>query len=193
MGELVGTKKTGSLEPQLYLTKNELESGQSNWKDHASPKIIIAPGGSFSEKCWPIESYKELVELLCRSNIQIILLGGNDDVQLGKKLELLSANIINLIGKKTLRESCSIVATSDLIISNSSFLMHVAAAYDIPNYVLLGDWYNSAELHKKQWGHSNTYIFGRETDKNFHNLIYPEDIFQKLDKHFNLNTINITK
>ena len=31
--------------------------------------------------------------------------------------------------------------------------MHLAGAFKIPSLTLLGDWYDSADLHHKQWGY----------------------------------------
>jgi len=53
--------------------------------------------------------------------------------------------------------------------------MHVAAAFDIPNLVLLGPWYDSPKLHVQQWGHPLTQILGRELDDGRHQLTSPQD------------------
>ena len=49
--------------------------------------------------------------------------------------------------------------------------MHLAGAFKIPSLTLLGEWYNSAALHKKQWGYPEGIILGKEI-KAFRNQIF---------------------
>ena len=40
--------------------------------------------------------------------------------------------------------------------------MHLAGAFKIPSLTLLGDWYDSANLHHKQWGYPEGIVSGKE-------------------------------
>ena len=63
----------------------------------------------------------------------IIVLGSNKESKLaGKIIDLISekSNIINLTGKTTLNQLISIINHSQLLISNESMAVHLAAALD---------------------------------------------------------------
>ena len=174
--------------PKIYLTDQEIRNAENQWK-RDQYRVIIAPGGSFSEKCWPIESFLTLAEKIIKlNNIQIIVAGGTDDQNVCKKICDKVKLCKNLCHKTTLRETFSIVATSDILISNSSVLMHVAGAFGINNLVLLGSWYDSAKLHHKQWGYKNTKIIGKESDENILDLCTPMKALEIVKQFQSLTT-----
>jgi hypothetical protein len=42
--------------------------------------------------------------------------------------------------------------------------MHFAGAFKIPSITLLGNHYESASLHRKQWGYPESVVLGKETN-----------------------------
>jgi ADP-heptose:LPS heptosyltransferase len=54
------------------------------------------------------------------------------------------------------------VSLADFVVCNTSLSMHLAGAFKIPALTLLGEWYDSAELHQKQWGYPESTIKGKE-------------------------------
>ena len=54
------------------------------------------------------------------------------------------------------------VSVADFVVCNTSLCMHLAGAFKIPSLILLGKWYDSAELHQKQWGYPESTIKGKE-------------------------------
>ena len=61
-------------------------------------------------------------------------------------------------------------------------MMHCAAAFEVPSLVLLGEWYDSTELHKKQWGHNSTLLLGKEVDKGKTKIASPDEVMLMLQK-----------
>src|SRR5205807_10363620 len=62
-----------------------------------------------------------------------------------------------------LREVFALVAASDLVLCNSSMLLHVAGAFAKPAVVLLGRAFPSASQHQDQWGYPGvSRCLGRE-------------------------------
>ena len=60
----------------------------------------------------------------------------------------------------------AVISRADLVICNSSFAMHAAAATGVRAIVLLGDQYESARAHAAQWGHGDlTTILGRDDER----------------------------
>lgn len=100
--------------------------------------VTIAIGAQFETKQIPVSKLKEIISKI---EIPIVLLGGKMDVQKADKLiELLpEKNIKNTCGKYSLIESASIVKNSKLLITGDTGLMHIAACFDIPIYVIWGN------------------------------------------------------
>jgi heptosyltransferase-2 len=168
--ELLGATELPECRPQIFLSASEIEAGQRRWsmKTRSTEKrIVIGPGGGFPEKCWPLENYAELVRMLTEiGNLEVIIIGGKQDREAGKQLANLSPLVKSLAGDLTLRESFALVAAADLVICNSSMLMHAAAAFSIPTVVLLGDCFSSTKQHTAQWGYEGVcHIFGKEGDR----------------------------
>ncbi|MBE9224278.1 glycosyltransferase family 9 protein [Phormidium sp. LEGE 05292] len=168
--ELLGATELPECRPQIFLSASELEAGQRRWSIKirlTEKRIVIGPGGGFAEKCWPLENYADLVKMLREiSNLEVIIIGGKQDREAGKQLAALSPSVKSLAGDLTLRESFALVAAADLVISNSSMLMHAAAAFSIPTVVLLGDCFTSTKQHAAQWGYPGIcQILGKESDR----------------------------
>ncbi|MFB2898163.1 glycosyltransferase family 9 protein [Aerosakkonemataceae cyanobacterium BLCC-F50] len=168
--ELLGATELPECRPQIFLSPSEIEAGQRRWsiKTRSTEKrIVIGPGGGFPEKCWPLENYAELVKMLTEiGNLEVIIIGGKQDREAGKQLANLSPLVKSLAGDLTLRESFALVADADLVICNSSMLMHAAAAFSIPTVVLLGECFTSTKQHAAQWGYEGIcHIFGKEGDR----------------------------
>ena len=179
--ELLGMAETDLPEnkPKLHLTQAELEVGSRHWKARPySQKIVISTGAGFPEKCWPVENFKQLAARLTkRDHTDLLFLGAKKDAPEGDELARSAPGLRNLAGQTTLRETLAIVANADFVVCNTTMFMHVAAAFEIPTLVLLGPWYDSAQLHRDQWGHPNCTIRGREVSQNQHGLATVEEAF----------------
>lgn len=170
--ELLGATELPECRPQIFLSATERQEGESRWSprresSNERPKrIVIGPGGGFAEKCWPGENYADLVKMLTESaNLEVMIVGGKQDREVGEQLKVCSGCVRNLAGELTLRETFALVAATDLVVCNSSMLMHAAAAFSIPTVVLLGQCLTSRKQHAAQWGYEgNCYIFGKESD-----------------------------
>jgi len=125
--------------------------------------VVIAPGGGFPEKCWPVENYVELARRL--AGVKIILIGGENDRASAARIAAANPGVKDLSGKLSLRETFDIIAQSSLVICNSSMAMHAAAAFRKPCMVLLGDWFPSAGAHAAQWGYPETKVLGKEAGR----------------------------
>ena len=149
--------------PTIFLTKDETANAASSWgeRSESTKRIILAPGGGFPEKCWGDKNFNELTNLLLKNmNYQLCILGSKDDKNRISVKD--SPQLTNLCGKLSLRQSAAMVSLSDFVICNSSLCMHLAGAFKIPALTLLGEWYDSAELHQKQWGYPESTIKGKE-------------------------------
>jgi len=103
--------------------------------------IVVAPGGNWDPKIWPIESFNKLFKILfnIKNNIIIILIGSKKEKEKIKKLTLGidHKKIIDLMGE-SITQTHSFIKKSNLFIGNDSGLMHLAAASKIPTIGLFG-------------------------------------------------------
>jgi ADP-heptose:LPS heptosyltransferase len=69
----------------------------------------------------------------------------------------------------------AMISRADVVVSNSSFAMHAAAATGVHAIVLLGEEYESARAHAAQWGHDElTTVLGRDDDRP--NIFEPAEV-----------------
>ena len=69
---------------------------------------------------------------------------------------------------------------SDFVITNSSLSMHLAGAFKIPSLTLLGECYESANLHKTQWGYPEGQVLGKEKKIGKNRIASIDEVFKKV-------------
>ena len=155
--------------PTIFLKINEVDYAETIWGKRSENKrrIILAPGGGFSEKCWGDHNFSHLTYLLLKNkNYQLYIIGSKEDKN--RILANDSTKLTNFCGELSLRQSAAMVSLADFVVCNTSFCMHLAGAFRVPSLTLLGEWYDSAELHQKQWGYPESTVKGKEL-KSFRN------------------------
>ena len=160
---LMDTKVEIDPRPTIYLTKNEVAEAEVAWgkKSESTKRIIIAPGGGFPEKCWGDQNFTELTNILLKDeNYKICIIGSKEDKNRISSND--SSQLTNFCEKLSIRQSAAMVSVADFVVCNTSLCMHLAGAFKIPSLILLGKWYDSAELHQKQWGYPESTIKGKE-------------------------------
>ena len=153
--------------PTIFLSRDETSEAKNSWGERSSSpqRIVLAPGGGFPEKCWGDQNFSHLTNLLLKNkNYQICIIGSEEDKNRISTND--SFQLTNLCGKLSLRQSAAIVSVADFVVCNTSLCMHLAGAFKIPALTLLGEWYDSAELHQKQWGYPESTIKGKELNQN---------------------------
>jgi len=160
---LMNAEVTIEPRPTIFLTENEVTEAEASWgkKSESKKRIVLAPGGGFPEKCWGDQNFSHLINLLLKNkNYHLCIIGSKEDEKRISAND--SSQLTNLCGKLSLRQSAAMVSLSDFVICNSSLCMHLAGAFRIPSLTLLGEWYDSAQLHQKQWGYPESTVRGKE-------------------------------
>ena len=105
------------------------------------PLVGISPGATFGDaKRWLPDHYAALCRRLQRAfGAQILLFGAPAEAPIGERIVAdLAQDCVNLCGKTRLREAMALIARCGLFVTNDSGLMHVAAAWDIPQVAVIG-------------------------------------------------------
>ena len=176
--------------PQIYLTTNEKNHGDSMWDsaNYSHKRIVIAPGGGFPEKCWGDENFTILTKkLLQHRNFNLSVIGSIEDK---KRIQVHQSNKIkNFCGEFNLRQSAALVSSANYVITNTSLSMHLAGAFKIPSVTLLGEWYDSAKLHHTQWGYPEGIVLGKERSLKMNSLASPEEAYQCIIKSLQVHRV----
>lgn len=92
------------------------------------PAVAMMPGAEYgSSKCWPLEYFAELAELLAASGFDVWVLGSEKDAAAGAAISR-DGYAKDLCGQTELADVIDLLAACDQSVSNDSGLMHIAAA-----------------------------------------------------------------
>ena len=99
----------------------------------------FCPGAEYGpSKRWPAQYYGELAQKLGAEGYVVWLVGSAKERDIGEAIAGISPHAVNLFGRTTLDEAVVLLSCADLVVSNDSGLMHVAAALDRPMIALYG-------------------------------------------------------
>ena len=132
--------KTSKAALKLFTSEHELLWAQKNLAPHGS-WAAINPGASYgSAKRWIPQRFAAVADLLHeKSGQNIVLIGGPGENDIGHDIEaMMTSQPLNLIGKTTVREMMAILKQCNVLITNDSGPMHVAAALGTPLVAIFG-------------------------------------------------------
>lgn len=101
----------------------------------------FAPGAEYGPaKCWPAEHYAELARTLHRKHgLPVLLLGSGKEAGLCEQIAAASAGACRVLaGQTSLIDAMALIAAARGVVSNDSGLMHVAAAFGVPQAAVFG-------------------------------------------------------
>lgn len=112
--------------------------------------VGIHPGckETWAFKRWPAQRFADLINQLGkRENIQIVLFGGPDEINLADNIIRETTIIpLNLVGKLNIEETICAINFCRMFISNDSGLMHLATVFGVPVIGLYGDSRDKNEI-----------------------------------------------
>jgi heptosyltransferase II len=127
--------------PRLTLPDADIEAAVHGRGLARGGFIVIAPGAEYGPaKRWP--HFGTFAALL---DVPVILLGSAKEAPLCEEIRAHAPQrCVNLAGQTSLAEAFALIAGAGHVVSNDSGLMHVAAAFGVPQVALFG---SSSPLH----------------------------------------------
>ncbi len=111
------------------------------WSGENSKLILLQPGARWDNKRWPVEHFTELTRQTAATfpDARFAILGSDEDAPLGEIVSRAApARCLNLCGATSLLEMIEWVRLGELMITNDTGPMHVAAALGKPVIALFG-------------------------------------------------------
>ncbi len=106
------------------------------------PLLGVNPGAAFgSAKRWPADRYADLIRSLGRQRPEalILIFGSPGEAALGESIRRAAGgNVLCMAGKTSLRQALCLIEQCDAFVTNDSGLMHIAAAFDVPQIAIFG-------------------------------------------------------
>ena len=102
---------------------------------------VFAPGAEYGPaKCWPAEHYAELARDLFAAHGQpVLLLGSGKEAALCQTIADAAPGACRVLaGQTPLLDAMALIAAARGMVSNDSGLMHVAAAFGVPQAAVFG-------------------------------------------------------
>jgi heptosyltransferase-3 len=112
--------------------------------------FIIHPGSGGSAKDWQAHNMGKAAKQIARkTQFKILITGSRSEEFLCKRAEIECAGAYNLCGSLDLDELIALISVSKLLIANSTGVLHIAAAMQVP---VIGLYPNTAHLSSRRWG-----------------------------------------
>jgi len=125
-----------------------------------SEMIGLNPGGSYGDaKRWNLQEFAKLAKYFS-SHYQVLILGGNEEVESAQEIEnYLQDNGINnfqnLAGKTSISDLIELINNLELLVTNDSGTMHIAAALKTPTVSVFGP---TNYIETSQWKNNQSFI-----------------------------------
>lgn len=114
---------------------------KEQWQPDSGRWVALQPGARWSNKRWPVEHFAELVRRLAEDEdgLRFAILGSHDDAVLGEKIARVDPKrCLDLTGRTSLPVMIEWIRLSELLVTNDTGPMHVAAALGKPVVALFG-------------------------------------------------------
>jgi heptosyltransferase-2 len=142
----LGLPKTALLPPECPIPRIVINEEQQNqviekFKLTCSEKILaLCSGAEYGEaKRWPASYYAEVAKQKIAQGWQVWLFGSDKDKATAEQInQEVSGACVDFTGRTSLAEAVDLMSLVDVVVSNDSGLMHVAAALDKKIIALYG-------------------------------------------------------
>ena len=144
---LSGDADVADDQPRLQIAPPVVDAALTAMQLQRHGYYVFAPGAEFGPaKRWPAQHFAVLAEQL---SLPVVLLGSGKEAALCAEIShtvnaLQSGQCLDWSGRTSLDQALAAIASAKAMVSNDSGLMHVAAAFGVPQVAIFG---SSSPLH----------------------------------------------
>lgn len=122
------------------LVRDKINQMLSSWGIDTKEKLIaLNTGGTWQTKRWTEDGFARLGDVLNRNYGRVIFVGGPGDLSIVERIvAMMETKPVIATGKTDLQELAALLDRCDLVISNDSGPVHVAAAVGTPTITIFG-------------------------------------------------------
>ncbi len=127
--------------PVLQVSEHNVQAALQRLQlDVDRPVLALCPGAEYGDaKRWPDTYYAAVARVKIAQGWQVWILGSDKDALVGDIIRQLAGEYCtDLCGRTELAEAIDLLSQANMVVSNDSGLMHVAAALDRPLVALYG-------------------------------------------------------
>jgi ADP-heptose:LPS heptosyltransferase len=136
------------IDPMLRIKMEQF--ALENQVDMEKKIVIIHPGSGGSAKDYPPDKIAIAAKILSdRNDLNIVITGTKEESQSCSIIKAKCHNAVNLCGKLNLNELIAFLSFSNVLVANSTGVLHIAAAMGLS---VVGLYPNSAHISGKRWG-----------------------------------------
>jgi heptosyltransferase-2 len=150
-GALSGEADFDAERPQLSVAPSVVDAALAALQLQRGDYYVLVPGAEYGPaKRWPSAHFSTLAQTLAqRSGRAVVLLGSGKDApecaEIAQAMQQAgSGRCLDLAGRTGLTEALALVSAAHAVVSNDSGMMHVAAAFGVPQVAVFG---SSSPLH----------------------------------------------
>ena len=138
---LAGEPVVSNERPQLRFDQAVLRAATQAASVQPSAYWAFAPGAEYGPaKCWPAAHYAALAaSLFAQHGMPVLLMGSGKEAALCEEIAAAAPGACTVMaGKTSLIDAMALIAAARGVVSNDSGLMHVAAAFGVPQAAVFG-------------------------------------------------------
>lgn len=119
------------------------------WGPVGGPLVVLHPGCSMPARTYPWQAFAEAADLLVEAlGARVVITGMAEERGLAEQIRgYMRRPAVALAGELSLAELCALVETADLVVTNNTGPMHIAAALQTPVVALF-----ALTNPPEQWG-----------------------------------------
>jgi len=136
----------------IYLLEDEIAEADQllkKFNPDSKPIVAIAPFAADMRRTWGLSAFSELISRCRSEGSVVVILGSPADCNLMNNKVFPGGNdVVNLVGKLSIRQSAAVIKKSTAFVGNDSGLAHIAGAVGtkgiVIGYHVTKVWYPSA-------------------------------------------------
>lgn len=109
------------------------------WPASGKRRVVLQPGATYGPaKRWPAERFATLAKVLRDDGFDVAVLGGEKDRDVVEDVLGHAPGMVSLLGKTTVGELAALLESADVLVTNDTGPMHLAAAVGTRVVALFG-------------------------------------------------------